>query len=114
MRQRRARARGRFDGPGQQLRGPATPTTKQRKVTAVAASTAEDRLAVDVFTRAEHTGQPVTLGLVERRLEELRAHPAGCRCGLCDAAASVRPAGVLRVVLGWSAGIAATRRRAAR
>ena len=74
----------------------------------------EDELAIDVWRHAEAIGEPVTLGLVERRLDELRAHASGCACGLCTAAAVVRPSGVWYVVRGWAGGIAATRRRSRR
>jgi hypothetical protein len=40
----------------------------------VAATINEDKLAIDCYSYAETTGQPITLGLVERRLDELRAH----------------------------------------
>jgi hypothetical protein len=80
----------------------------------MAISRNEDRLAIDVYRHAEETGQPITLGLVERRLDELRGHPQGCECGLCTAAASVGAGGVWWVVRGWAGGIAGTRRRSAR
>ncbi len=47
---------------------------------------AAELVAIDVFQRAEATGQPITLGLVERRLDELRSHEPECACGLCTAA----------------------------
>ena len=78
------------------------------------ATRTEDTLAIDVYRHAEAIGEPVTFGLVERRLDELRAHACGCACGLCAAAAAVRASGVWYVVRGWAGGIAATRRRAAR
>jgi hypothetical protein len=49
---------------------------------------AAELVAIDVFQRAEATGQPITLGLVERRLDELRSHEPECACGLCTAANS--------------------------
>lgn len=78
------------------------------------ASLAEERLALDVFQHCQAAGRELDLGAVERRLGELRAHRAGCRCGLCDLAAKARPGGVYFVARAWVAGIAATRRRAAR
>jgi hypothetical protein len=74
----------------------------------------EDRLAIDVFQHAQATGQPVTLGLVERRLTELASHEPECGCGLCSAARSVKAYSVYRVAAAWAGGIAATRRRASR
>jgi hypothetical protein len=39
---------------------------------------------------AEATGQPVTLGMVERRFAELASHQPDCLCGLCDGGADRR------------------------
>ena len=47
---------------------------------------AAELVAIDVFQRAEATGQPITLGLVERRLDELRSQEPECACGPCTAA----------------------------
>jgi hypothetical protein len=74
----------------------------------------EDRLAIDVYRFAQDAGKPLTLGLVEGRLDELRAHDPSCECGLCAAAATARAQGVWWVVRGWAGGIAATKRRARR
>jgi hypothetical protein len=74
----------------------------------------KDRLAIDVFQHAESLGEPITLNLVERRLDELRGHEPGCACGLCTAAAGVGAPSVLYVVRRWAGGIAASRRRAMR
>jgi hypothetical protein len=74
----------------------------------------KDKLAIDVYQHAQATGQPLTLSLVERRLEELLGHEPACPCGLCTAAAAVGAPGVLYVARRWAGGIAATRRRAAR
>ena len=74
----------------------------------------KDKLAIDVYQHAEATGQPITLALVERSLEELGSHEPECPRGLCTAAAGVGASGVLWVVRRWAGGIAATRRRAAR
>jgi hypothetical protein len=74
----------------------------------------KDKLAIDVYQHAESTGQPITLSLVERRLEELRSHEPECPCGLCTAAAAAGAPAVLYVARRWASGIAATRRRAAR
>jgi hypothetical protein len=79
----------------------------------VGASRADDTLAIDIYRRAEESGEEVTLGTVERRLSELLAHEPGC-CGLCTAAASVRPQGVWWTLRGWVGGVNATRRRARR
>jgi hypothetical protein len=71
----------------------------------VAASVNEDRLAIDVFNHAEATGQPITLGMVERHLDELRSHDPACGCGLCAAAHSARAPGVYFVAKRWAGGI---------
>jgi hypothetical protein len=73
-----------------------------------------ERIAIDVYEDAQQTGETITLGTVERRLDELRSHEPNCPCGLCTAADSVRASAVWYVVRGWGAGIAATKRRAAR
>ena len=70
---------------------------------------AAELVAIDVFQRAEATGQPITLGLVERRLDELRSHEPECACGLCTAASEMRASRVLYVARGWAGGVAATR-----
>ncbi len=80
----------------------------------MAVSRSEDLLAIDIFRRAQASGEPITLGTVERRLAELLAHEPDCPCGLCTAAAKVRAYGVYRVVAAWAGGVAATRRRAVR
>ena len=72
-------------------------STAPRHTDTVAATRNEDKLAVDVYRRAETTGEKVTLGFVERHLDELRSHPPDCLCGLCTAGprgASIR--GLLR------------------
>lgn len=75
------------------------------------ASVHEDRIALALFERCQQTGQPVTLGAAESLVSELLGHQ-GCGCGLCGAAAMVKPRGVLMVAQEWARGIAATRRRA--
>jgi hypothetical protein len=82
--------------------------------TVAISSANKDSLAIDVYQHAESTGQPITLGLVERHLDELRSHEPECVCGLCTAAAGVDAPSVLYVVRRWASGIAATRRRAVR
>jgi hypothetical protein len=49
----------------------------------------EDKLAIDVYQYSHATRQPITLGLVERRLAELAGHRE-CGCG-CESARPVRP-----------------------
>jgi hypothetical protein len=106
--------------PNQSVCGQIVGTVWARGIDAVDAHTdtvpatfREDMIAIDVYRYAQQTGQPLTLGLVERRIDELLSHPPDCACG-CAAAVNVRPVGVWYVVRGWAGGIAATRRRAAK
>jgi hypothetical protein len=78
----------------------------------VAATLNEDKLAIDCYRHAEETGERITLGFVERHLDELRSHDPACGCGLCAAAHAVRASGVYYVAHRWAGGIAATKRRA--
>jgi hypothetical protein len=66
---------------------------------------------IDVYQHTRATAEPLNLGTVERRLDELRSHEPSCACGLCEAADRVKASGVWYVVRGWAGGIAATRRR---
>jgi hypothetical protein len=74
---------------------------------------AAELVAIDVFQRAEATGQPITVGLVERRLDELRSHEPECACGLCTAASEMRASRVFYVARGWAGGSLRLGRRAA-
>jgi hypothetical protein len=67
----------------------------------------EDKLAIDVYQYSHATGQPITLGLVDRRLAELAGHRQ-CGCGLCESARRVRPFGVYRVASAWERSTSAT------
>jgi hypothetical protein len=62
----------------------------------------EDKLAIEVHLRADATGRPITLGLVERHLDELRNHQPDCGCGLCAPAHAARGSGVFYVVQRWA------------
>jgi hypothetical protein len=44
----------------------------------VGATRAEDTLAIDIYRRAEQSGDEITLGTMERRLSELLSHEPGC------------------------------------
>jgi hypothetical protein len=85
-----------------------------RHTVTVPATWNEDRIAIDVYRRAQQTGEPITLGTVERHIDELLSRPPDCPCGLCTAAAAVRDWGVWLVIRRWQSGVAATRRRSAR
>lgn len=45
-----------------------------------------DRVAVIVFKESERTGEPVSMGLVKRVVNDLLTHPEECHCGDCQAA----------------------------
>jgi hypothetical protein len=75
---------------------------------------AAELVAIDVYQRADKTGQPVTLAMVERRVAELLGHTPTCRCRLCEAAGKVQVGHVYRIASAWQGCIAATRRRGAR
>jgi len=83
-------------------------------VAMIRSSAAEDRLAIELFTRCQAAGQPIVLGAAEELLGELLAHQPACGCGLCGDAARVRALGVFAVARTWATGISATRQRAAR
>ena len=44
----------------------------------VGATRAEDTLAIDIYRRAEESGDEITLRTMERRLSELLSHEPGC------------------------------------
>jgi hypothetical protein len=44
----------------------------------VGATRAEDTPAIDIYRRAEESGDEITLGTMERRLSELLSHEPGC------------------------------------
>ena len=54
----------------------------------VRAVEATEIVVLDVFNRAD--GQPISMSVVQQRLEQLRAHRPSCRCGLCGLAVRVR------------------------
>lgn len=75
---------------------------------------ADDLIAVDVFNAAQASGEPVTMVLVKRVVDDLLAHPAECGCGHCEAAALARVGDVWNIASGWQRAVAASRQRAAR
>jgi hypothetical protein len=86
----------------------------RRTISRVRTADATEAIAVEIFRQAESSGQLVTMSVIERALERLRAHRASCKCGLCEAAAKVAADRVYRVAASWQAQIAVTRRRATR
>ena len=74
-----------------------------------------ERAALEVYFYAERIGRPVTRALSDRRLAELRAHPAGCHCAApCDLARSVGPSQVYWIAVNWARGTAKARALARR
>jgi hypothetical protein len=74
-----------------------------------------ERVALEVYFYAERIGRPVTRALSDRRLAELRSHPAGCLCASpCDLAQSVGPSQVYWIAVGWARGAAKARALARR
>ena len=70
-------------------------------------------IALDIYRRAEESGEHITLGIVEARLAELAARPEG-HCGLCVAARRTTPLKVYWCAASWQVEVAATRRLAGR
>ena len=76
---------------------------------------ADDLVAVDVFNAAQVTGEPVTMALIRRVVDDLLTHPPECDCGRCEAAAIARFGDVWNIASGWQRAVAATGgRRASR
>jgi hypothetical protein len=76
---------------------------------------ADDLVAVDVFNAAQVTGEPVSMTLVKRVVDDLLTHPSTCDCGHCEAAAVARVKDVWDIASGWQKAVATTSRtRAAR
>jgi hypothetical protein len=76
---------------------------------------ADDLVAVAVFNAAQVTGEPPTMALVKRVIDDLLTHAAECDCGHCEAAAVARVKDVWDIASGWQNAVAAdTRIREAR
>ena len=76
---------------------------------------ADDLVAVDVFNAAQVTGEPVSMTLVRRVVDDLLTHPPECGCGYCEAAAIARVKDVWDIASGWQKAVATiTSHRAAR
>jgi hypothetical protein len=59
----------------------------------VRASHAIEAIAAEVFRQCECSGQLVSMPVIHRVLEQLRAHRPTCRCGLCgETVAKAKPA----------------------
>jgi hypothetical protein len=78
-------------------------------------SEADDLVAVDVFNAAQVTGEPPTMALVRRVIDDLLTHLPECDCGHCEAASIARVKDVWDIASGWEKAVTAdTRSRAAR
>jgi hypothetical protein len=76
---------------------------------------ADDMVAVDVFNAAQVTGEPISMTLVKRVVDDLLTHPPECGCGHCEAAAVARLKDVWDIASGWQKAVASiTSKRAAR
>ena len=76
---------------------------------------ADDLVAVDVFNAAQTTGDPLTMTLVKRVVDDLLTHSPECGCGHCEAAAIARLKDVWDIASGWQKAVASdTRNREAR
>jgi hypothetical protein len=77
------------------------------------ATDAVEAIAVEVFRQAASSGQLVTMSMIIRALEQLRAHRSSCRCGLCgETVAKARPDRVFVQAQVWQRQTPATRARA--
>jgi hypothetical protein len=58
-------------------------------------------VAVEVCLQAQDSGREITMNMIERALQQFRAHQPACRCRVCEAAAMVSAADVYLVVSSW-------------
>ena len=59
-------------------------------------------VALGVFQQADEDGRLISMEYVRERIDELKAHPPGCRCGRnCSAASVVKPETVWRIASRW-------------
>ena len=79
------------------------------------AADAVEAIAVEIFRQAESSGQPVTMSMINRAVEQLQRHRPSCRCGLCgDVVAKARPDRVFVQARVWQRSVSATRARMTR
>lgn len=91
------------------------PPRSRGTLTAMRMADADDLVAVDVFDAAQVTGEPVSMTLVRRVVDDLLTHPPECGCGHCEAAAVARIKDVWDIASGWQKAVArSTSNRAAR
>ena len=72
-------------------------------------------VALAVFQQADTDDRFISMDYTREVLDELKRHPAGCRCGRnCSVAAVVKPESVWRIASRWQSESNATRIRALR
>jgi hypothetical protein len=77
-------------------------------LTAMRMADADDLVAVDVFNAAQVTGEPISMTLVRRVVDDLLTHAPECGCGHCEAAAVARLKDVWDIASGWQKAVAST------
>jgi hypothetical protein len=76
---------------------------------------ATEAVAAEVFKQAECSGQLVSMSMINRAIEQLRAHRPTCRCGLCgETVAKAKADRVFVTASIWQRSVIATRARAVR
>jgi uncharacterized protein GlcG (DUF336 family) len=81
----------------------------------VRAAYATGAIAAEVVQQCECSGQPVSMGVINRVLEQLQRHGSGCSCGLCgETAEKAKAAAVFRTASVWQRQLLGTRARATR
>jgi hypothetical protein len=72
-------------------------------------------VALHLFNLADRNGQLITRAWCDRRLDELRAHPQGCRCDApCQVARDLPARKIWWCATEWQSQIAQSRRLARR
>ena len=64
---------------------------------------------MDVFGRADASGQLITRRMVAERWDELAAHATTCRCDLCTLLPLATPTKVWRLAARWQTDVNKTR-----
>jgi hypothetical protein len=84
-------------------------------LTAVRAADAVEAIAVEIWRQCECSGQLVSMAVINRALNQLRAHRPTCKCGLCgETFAKAKADRVYRTASVWQRSVIATRARATR
>jgi hypothetical protein len=68
-----------------------------------------------VFKQCEYNGEVISMTVIDRALNQLRAHRQACKRGLCgETVAKARADRVYRTVSAWERSVIATRARMTR